>query len=183
MIVLGCGSRNWRAVLPVRHYLACLPADLLIHGGQRGADTCCAEQARKLGWSVEGFPADWDRYGKRAGPLRNQRMLERALTDETVLLLAFHEDPRLGRGTRDMVNRWREHRMPSAVYIGSPITLSKAAPRLCDCGDAPSRHPALLAQKPGWRLLCNGNAVPSDQSLEPIQAVLFKHSEVSQEGL
>lgn len=32
--------------------------------------------ARSWGWEVRVFPPDWSRWGRQAGPRRNQRMIE-----------------------------------------------------------------------------------------------------------
>jgi hypothetical protein len=48
------------------------------------------------------YPADWDGYGRRAGPIRNQKMLD---TERPDLVLAFHP---AGPGTRHMISIARE---------------------------------------------------------------------------
>ena len=50
--------------------------DVIVDGGASGADTLCAEVASKLGAEIEPHPADWKRYGKEAGPLRNHEMID-----------------------------------------------------------------------------------------------------------
>jgi hypothetical protein len=59
--------------------LSTINPSLLIHGAAKGADTLCAEWAEVNNVEVEVFPANWERYGRRAGPLRNISMLERTL--------------------------------------------------------------------------------------------------------
>lgn len=82
-----------------------------MHGRARGADTIAAKIARELGWVVRGYWANWDLYGKSAGFKRNQKMLreEHPYTDGHYidLCLAFHEDPRFGKGTRNMLEQVR----------------------------------------------------------------------------
>ena len=86
-----------------------LPADtLIIHGAARGADTLGKFAAERIGLKVindgKGFPAEWKRYGKGAGPIRNQQMLDEGKPD---VVLAFHENISESRGTKDMVARAR----------------------------------------------------------------------------
>ena len=48
------------------------------------------------------FPAEWDKYGKAAGVLRNQQMLDDGHPD---LVVYFHKDLENSKGTKDMVTR------------------------------------------------------------------------------
>jgi UDP-N-acetylmuramoylalanine-D-glutamate ligase len=77
----------------------------IIHGGAPGADRLAREWAQILAEDHEGdellFQADWQRYGKAAGVVRNQRMLDEGKPD---LVVAFPG----GRGTADMVQRARK---------------------------------------------------------------------------
>jgi len=57
----------------------------LLHGGADGADKLAEKVARHLGWNIDRRPAEWDRYGKRAGFVRNLKMLD----EEPDLVLAF----------------------------------------------------------------------------------------------
>lgn len=77
----------------------------LIEGGAQGADRLCAEWAKRNGVPVKQYPADWERHGKRAGPLRNQRMIDEGRPDAAV---AFPG----GRGTADMVARLQKAGIP-----------------------------------------------------------------------
>lgn len=103
MRVLVCGGRDYPEDA-VWHYLEyCAPAELgeritvLIHGDAEGADRAAAHWgARDLEVKVVAFPANWRKYGKRAGPLRNQRMLAEGKPDAVI---AF----RGGKGTANMV--------------------------------------------------------------------------------
>ena len=77
--------------------------DVLIHGDAKGLDTMAAAWAWKNGVPVKAYPAEWKRYGKSAGPIRNAQMLTEGKPD---ILLAFVDKPLLtSRGTRDMVTK------------------------------------------------------------------------------
>jgi hypothetical protein len=79
--VLIYGSRTWRDPEPIRAFVASLPADCtVIHGGAPGADTLAHHAATARGLHVEVYPADWQRYGRRAGPIRNEEMAASGLT-------------------------------------------------------------------------------------------------------
>jgi len=47
----------------------------IIHGGCPGVDKMVDAEARKCGFPIEVFPADWKTYGGAAGPIRNKEML------------------------------------------------------------------------------------------------------------
>jgi len=49
---------------------------LIISGGAKGADEFGEEWAHDLGVSCEIEYADWGKFGKGAGPKRNQKMLD-----------------------------------------------------------------------------------------------------------
>ena len=74
---------------------------LVIAGGARGADTMPEWWGKAEGLPCDVYQADWASLGRRAGPIRNQRMLDEGKPD---LVLAFPG----GRGTADMVRRARE---------------------------------------------------------------------------
>lgn len=87
---------GWNAVI---HALIQMPADaVLVHGACTGADSLCVDWWGNIrGRRCEPHPADWEKHGKAAGPLRNQEMVDSGLD----LLIAFPG----GRGTADMVQR------------------------------------------------------------------------------
>ena len=102
MRVLVCGGRDFTDREFVFFVLNALNAKkhigMIIHGCARGADTFGEE------WSAQndrctsyGVPADWKKYGNRAGPVRNRQMIEWGKPD---LVVAFDG----GAGTQDMVN-------------------------------------------------------------------------------
>lgn len=101
--VLICGSRDWTDAERIRDVLICLGnGTVVIHGGCRGADRIADRQARALGYEVIVYPADWQKYGKAAGPKRNGLMLREGKPDEVI---AFRNG--VTRGTEDMVGRAR----------------------------------------------------------------------------
>lgn len=55
------------------------------------------------------FLADWGQYGKAAGPIRNQQMLDEG---QPTLVIAFHDDLENSKGTKDMVKRAKKAEVP-----------------------------------------------------------------------
>lgn len=100
--VLVCGGREYRDWERLKGALDALharkPIGLIVCGGATGADELAARWAHIRNIPTRVYPAEWERYGRKAGPIRNQQMLEEQQPDRVV---AF----RGGRGTSDMVNR------------------------------------------------------------------------------
>lgn len=102
--LLVCGDRNWDDLAAIKAWLKLLKPRVVIHGAARGADTLAGEAARQLKIEVVVFPAQWARYGRGAGPIRNQQMIDEGRPDT---VLAFHADLAASRGTKDMLDRAR----------------------------------------------------------------------------
>lgn len=103
MRVLVCGGRDFDDVDLVYQVLdklhSQIPISCIIEGGARGADSIAAMWSRQRNLAEHSrFEANWSVHGKKAGPIRNQRMLSEGKPD---LVIAFPG----GRGTADMVAR------------------------------------------------------------------------------
>lgn len=94
MKILVTGSRDWTDARKVEFEIfralyeaKCpYPEAVLMHGAcPTGADALADTYARATGMHVVTFPAEWDRYGKRAGYLRNVAMVH----DSPDICLAF----------------------------------------------------------------------------------------------
>ena len=109
LAAIVCGDRYYQDKGAVLEALATLQPDIVIEGEANGADSLAREACEDLGIPVEPFPADWRRYGRAAGPVRNGAMLVRLLRlrDEgyEVLVLAFHERLAASTGTKNMLNQ------------------------------------------------------------------------------
>lgn len=84
LVLLGCGGRElaWPVALVAWHLqrlAADRPVIQLLHGAARGADRAIGLAAEQLGWAVLEVPAQWQLYGRKAGMLRNRRMLQQAI--------------------------------------------------------------------------------------------------------
>lgn len=100
MKVLVCGDRNWSDYTMILNALKAAGATVVIEGGARGADTLAGGAATALSLDVRVYPADWARYGRAAGPIRNKFQYDEEQPD---LVLAFHDNMINSKGTLHMV--------------------------------------------------------------------------------
>lgn len=104
MRILVTGSRDWNDRERVRQELLAAWFDLgepedivIVHGGARGADDIAGAFAARQGWKEEVHYAEWDEYGKVAGPIRNQKMVKRGAD----IVLAFLKNN--SKGTKSCI--------------------------------------------------------------------------------
>jgi len=101
--ILICGDRNWTNKELIRHVLNSMKdIEAVIEGECRGADILGKQVAEEMGIFVVKFPADWLQYGKSAGPIRNQQMLNEG---QPTKVIAFHNNINESKGTKDMLKR------------------------------------------------------------------------------
>ena len=137
MKVLVCGGRNlapgevWSWLESHSHHDASdalsrsstAKISTIIHGRASGADKGGADWGESEGIRVIAYRANWRKYGKAAGPIRNAQMLLEGKPD---LVIAFPG----GRGTADMVRQAHEHGVPvvfPAEAGFSPLPTMEAA--------------------------------------------------------
>ena len=80
-----------------------IPKDELevVSGHAKGADSLGERYAEEKGIRCTVFPADWKKYGRAAGPIRNKQMLEYA-TEQEAGLIAFWNGE--SKGTKNMIS-------------------------------------------------------------------------------
>lgn len=88
MKVLVCGSRHFQDRTRLNEILFSLPITEVIEGGARGADRLSSDWAVQNGIPTKRFPANWELHSKRAGPIRNQQMLDEGKPEMVVAFLA-----------------------------------------------------------------------------------------------
>lgn len=102
IVIAGC--RDYFNYREAEEFIdMCLPriceqrTPVILSGGCRGADMLGERYAHEHGYRVERYEADWDRYGKSAGPRRNRQMAEAA--DAAI---CFWDG--VSRGTESLIN-------------------------------------------------------------------------------
>lgn len=98
MRILVCGGRDFTDSYKLIEELNKLEITTIIAGEARGADLMAKSYALSKGIAYEGYPADWNKYGNSAGPIRNKQMLDEG---KPTLVVAFPG----GKGTKNMINQ------------------------------------------------------------------------------
>ena len=116
MRVLVCGGRDYdnrEELYAVLDWIDCSwegpgtfgPITVIISGHARGADSLAEQWAKDREVSLDIYPAEWDVYGKSAGFMRNQQMIDEGLPD---LVVAFSG----GKGTINMIKLSNQANIP-----------------------------------------------------------------------
>ena len=117
MRILVCGDRGWRSqerinqVLDAIHHIT--PISLIIEGEARGADIMSKNWAISRGIPWKEYPANWEKFGRAAGPIRNRQQFNEGKPDEVI---AFHDDISQSKGTKDMVNYAQSKNCPVRIF-------------------------------------------------------------------
>ena len=115
VVIAGC--RNYNNYDEAKEYIDfCLSNirkenDIIIVSGcASGADKIGERYAKENGFKVEQYPADWEKYGKSAGPRRNRQMAEVA-----DYVICFWDGQ--SRGTRSMIEYTKICNKPIKIKI------------------------------------------------------------------
>ncbi len=115
MRILVCGSRSItdeRAVERILSYHISTK-DTVIHGGcKSGVDAIADAFAKRRFNQVVVFPADWDKHGKAAGPIRNKQMIDEGEPTEVVAIWDGYST-----GTKGTIDLSLAARVDTSVYF------------------------------------------------------------------
>lgn len=116
MRVLVCGGRDYNDKGFIYMTLNIIdkelgPIEMILEGGAGGADRLAYRWACETITPVRTYGADWEKHGKGAGPIRNNRMLREGKPD---IVVAFPG----GKGTAHMVSIAKR----AGVDIITPVT-------------------------------------------------------------
>lgn len=120
MRVLVCGDRYWNNrdflfdVLDRWHQRE--PITMIIEGGAQGADLMAREWALHKNIPFKEFPADWNKWGKAAGPIRNTQMLDQGKPQRVI---GFHANIATSKGTKDMLRQSMKRKIRTWLFNGS----------------------------------------------------------------
>lgn len=154
-IVIVTGSRHWTDRQAIASALHQLSPGLVVHGGARGADFHADAWAAANSVPCLSIPAEWERMGKRAGVVRNLRMLD---TFPGATVLGFPLEG--GRGTQHCMRTANQRNMRlidgrnMAVLNQGPRPAAPfPRPRCSMCGERPAHNPKGGPGSPDGRCL------------------------------
>lgn len=121
--------------LVTRFVRALPPGTIVVSGGARGVDQWAEDTAVECGLETRIFHADWTSLGRRAGPIRNAKIVA-----ESDILIAFWDGR--SRGTLNTILTAREAGLPTKIFDG-------------DGAEVPIAHACVVAEEVGataaWR--------------------------------
>lgn len=110
MRLLVSGSRHYKDLPSIEKAILGVVRDqkdvTVIHGECSGVDKTSTIVATKHGFKVESHPPDWKKFGKAAGPIRNEEMIKSKI-DHAVLFLSQDS-----KGTRHMLTLVQRYKVP-----------------------------------------------------------------------
>jgi hypothetical protein len=111
MKTIIAGGRNINDLNLVHHAMLQItwPVMEVVSGMAKGVDTLGENWASKMGIPIKQFPANWDKYGRRAGPIRNEEM-----GDYAEALVAIWDGK--SRGTKHMIDYATKRGLKVFVY-------------------------------------------------------------------
>lgn len=119
IVVAGC--RNYTNYEEAKEFISNIliefPEDtdfIIFSGKSRGADKLGELYANEMNYKIKFFPALWDKYGRAAGPKRNEEMAK-----QCDLVICFWDGE--SRGTKSMISLAKKYNKPIKLKIISPI--------------------------------------------------------------
>lgn len=113
--IVVAGSRNYTNYTQAKDFIdRCIKNIktenelIFISGGCKGADLLGERYAQENGFEVEKYPADWKRYGRGAGPKRNEEMAKAC-----DFVICFWDGQ--SKGTKNMIALAKKYSKPIKI--------------------------------------------------------------------
>ena len=113
IVIAGC--RNYNNYYEAKDYIDFCIREIkknntivILSGGCKGADMLGERYAIENGYEISKFVANWDKYGKAAGPIRNEQMAIDA--DYIIFFWDFKS-----KGTKSMIEYAKKYSKPYKI--------------------------------------------------------------------
>ena len=113
IVIAGC--RNYNNYYEAKEYIDFCIREIkknntivILSGGCRGADAIGERYAIENGYEIRKFVANWDKYGKAAGPIRNEQM---AIEADYIICFWDYKS----RGTKSMIENAKKYSKPYKI--------------------------------------------------------------------
>jgi len=132
--IIICGDRRWTDYELIKKFVdnSKNQIELLIEGEAPGADSHARNAAMETGIEnkIVKFPAEWNKYGRAAGLIRNQQMLDFLLRyDGKKMVFAFHDNLERSKGTKHMLKIAKKAGVQVETISHSIYTETEEKPR------------------------------------------------------
>lgn len=118
MLVIVAGSRYITDYEFVKRCIQTsgIPVSQIISGGARGVDSLAEKYANEFRIPCQIVPADWNKYGKAAGMVRNKLM---AKLGEALIAIKITTD--ICAGTQNMIECAQARELPIIEFLYDPV--------------------------------------------------------------
>ena len=113
--IVVAGSRNYNNYQQAERYINFYIKEIkeiyrlvFLSGGCQGADKLGEKYAEEKGYEIQIIPAEWEKYGLKAGPIRNEKMAQ--IAD---YVICFWDGK--SRGTENMINSAIKYKKPYRI--------------------------------------------------------------------
>ena len=113
IVIAGC--RDYNNYNEAKKYISYYLNDIrkqnnivILSGCATGADALGERYAKENGFKVEKYPANWEKYGKYAGPKRNKEMAKNC-----DCVICFWDGK--SKGTKSMITLAEEYKKPIRI--------------------------------------------------------------------
>ena len=113
IVIAGC--RDYNNYNEAKKYISYYLSDIrkqnnivILSGCATGADALGERYAKENGFKVEKYPANWEKYGKYAGPKRNKEMAKNC-----DYVICFWDGK--SKGTKSMITLAKEYNKPIKI--------------------------------------------------------------------
>ena len=86
----------------------------IVSGNCNGTDKLGEQYAKEHCIKTKVFPAEWKKYGRAAGPIRNEKMIEYISNSDLPVVIAFVSEN--SKGTLDTIKRANKRNLKTFIF-------------------------------------------------------------------